>query len=529
MGWEIAVPQGACMLTQPTGPTYYARLQFTDAASCVGWLESIPLHRPAEAHEMVAAQINLLGHSDIPALERLRILEVLYQSAGFLQEELAKRYVGRALPPSIVEYSLWSSVVALWDALFTGYNLLLRRVFKGERGLGAHAPLLALRCIECTTAAIREHHRVYRDVSSTHWKQLHEAYAFAERHGLAVAGVADPLAAAVVVRTPAAAYGRILLAHLSNPYAMSSRQMAVMYRWAGLWESLVGIGPSPIAPGVSAILAVDLKSGGSAVSARRIEAGPSIRYITLEQLGQALRRVLASLRQGDDPASLGLGEDLRQPGCERLLTLLYIQWCGTGVGQPPSQRERGEDAHAAVGFDGACRQLGLECQSSATGPIDLPSRAVAAPFTEHWYVAATSAPGFIAVARGPECDQRIQHHQLIAIRRRSAAHYQLAVAQWMRLEADGDLSIGLRLLPGVPYVTPIRLDGGLADEGAQPSAILLPAAPEMRTPATLLLAPNLFQPGRELELLSGAQRRVRMLRLLERGADFERAVFEAVS
>ena len=517
------------MLTEATGPTYYARLQFTDAASCVAWLESIPLHRPAEAHEMVAAQIGLLGHADMPALERLRILEVLYQSAGFLQEELAKRYVGRALPPSIVEYSLWNTVVALWDALFKGYNLLLRRSFKGERGLGAHAPLLALRCIECTAAAIREHHRVYRDVSSALWEQLHEAYAFAERHGLAAAGVADPLAAAVLVRTPAAAYGRILLAHLSNPYAMSSRQMAVMYRWAGLWESLVGIGPSPIAPGVSAILAVDLKSGAPAVSARRIEAGPLIRYITMEQLGQALRRVLASLRQGDDPASLGLGDDLRQPGCERLLTLLYIQWCGTGVGQPPSQRERGEDARAAVGFDGACRQLALDGQPFPNGAIALSRRAVGEPVTEQWYVAATSAPGFIAVARGPECDERLQHHQLIAIRRRSAAHFQLAVAQWMRLEADGELSIGLRLLPGIPHVTPIQLDGEPTDERAPSSAILLPAAPEMRTPATLLLAPNLFQPGRELDLLSGALRRVRMVRLLERGADFERAVFEAVS
>ena len=36
------------MLSQPSGPTYYARLQFSDAAGCVGWLESIPLHRPAE-------------------------------------------------------------------------------------------------------------------------------------------------------------------------------------------------------------------------------------------------------------------------------------------------------------------------------------------------------------------------------------------------------------------------------------------------------------------------------------------------
>ncbi|MGH8635574.1 MAG: hypothetical protein ACREUX_22865 [Burkholderiales bacterium] len=520
------------MLTQPSGPTYYARLQFTDAASCVGWLESIPLHRPAEAHEMVAAQVGLLGHADMPALERLRILEVLYQSAAFLQEELAKRYVGRALPLSIVEYSLWNSVVALWQGLFAGYALLLRRCFKADRGLGAHAPLLALRCIELTAAAVREHHCVYRDVSPALWKQLHESYAFAERHGLAAAGVADPLAAAVVVRTPASAYARTLLAHLANPYTMSPRQMTVMYRWAGLWESLVGIGPSPIAPGVSAILAVDLKASAPAVSARRIEAGPSIRYITLEQLGQALRRVLTSLRHGDDPASLGLGVDLRQPGCERLLTLLYIQWCGTGVGQLAVRRERGEDAHAAVGFDGVCRQLGLEGEAFRNDAMVIPIRAFGGPlgpFSEQWYVAATHAPGFIAVARGPECDERIQHHQLIAIRRRSATHFQLAVAQWMRLEEDGDLSIGLRLLPGIPHVTPVQLHGQPADEAAQPSAILLPAAPEMRTPPTLLLAPNLFQPGRELELLSGTLRRVRMVRLLERGADFERVVFEVAA
>jgi hypothetical protein len=329
------------------------------------------------------------------------------------------------------------------------------------------------------------------------------------------------------VRTPAAAYGRTLLAHLSNPYAMSPRQMAVMYRWAGLWESLVGIGPSPIAPGVSAILAVDLKSSAPAGPARRVEAGPAIRYITLEQLGQALRRVLTSLRQGDEPASLGLGEDLRQPGCERLLTLLYIQWCGTGVGQLAARRERGEDAHAAVGFEGVCRRLGRPADVARSGA--LPIRVGSDRCAEQWYVAATHAPGFIAVARGPECDERIQHHQLVAVRRRSAAHFQLAVAQWMRLEEDGDLSIGLRLLPGIAEVAPVRLEGEPeAADGVPPSAILLPAAPEMRTPPTVLLAPNLFQPGREMELLAGSPRRVRMIRLLERGADFERAVFEAI-
>jgi cyclic-di-GMP-binding protein len=515
------------MLTQPSsGPTYYARLQFADATSCVGWLESIPLDRPAQAHEMVSAQIGLVGRAELPALERLRILEMLYQSAGHLQERLARFYIGRALPLSIVEYSIWSTVVELWQTLFNAYQPALRRAFKGERGLGAHAPLLALRCVEFTAAAIKEHHRVYRDVPATLWKQLHEAYAFAERHGVVAVGIADPLAPAIAARTAAAAYARTLLAHLSNPYTMSPRQMSVMYRWAQLWEGLVGIGPNPVAPGLSAVVAVDLRAAEPAVPARRVEGGASIRYISMEQLGQALRRVLTALRQGHDPASLGLGEDCRQPGCERLLTLLYVQWCGSGMGQL-APRERGEDARAAVGFRGACRQLALESEAFRSGTVAIST--AAGPFTEQWYVAATHAPGFIAVARGPECDARIEHHQLVAIRRRSASSFQLAVAQWMKLEEDGDLSIGLRVLPGIPHATPFQLDRARAADDGQPMAILLPAAPETRTPASLVLAPEIFKPGRELELLSGTLRRIKLVRLLERGVDFERAVFEIVA
>lgn len=513
------------MLQRSTGPTYYARLQFEDAASCAEWLDGIA-HHPAEAHEMVAAQIRLVGRSDLPTPERLRILETLYPRATSLQAELTAQYLGCALPLSIVEYSLWRSVVELWQSLFASYELLLRRAFKGDRGLETHTPLLALRAIELTAAAIQAHHQVYRSVPSMLWRQLHQSYAFAERHGIAAAAIAAdsvPLAS----RTPAAVYAGALLAHLSNPYTMSPRQMAVMYRWAGLWAPLVGIGPSPIPPGMSTVLAVDLKSSAPAVPARQIEAESTMRYVGLERLGEDLRRTLALLRQGESPTSLGLGEDLRQPGCERLLTLLYIQWCGTGLGHIDTARERGEDARAAVGLAAVCRQLSLE--SEAFRSTAIPIGAAANLFTEQWYVAGTSAPGFLAVARGPECDERIRHHQLVAVRRRSAAHLQLAVVQSLRLDEDGDLAVGLRLLPGVPHVSPIRPPAAADDADAPPAAILLPAAPEVRSPATLVLAPSIFEPGRELELLSGTIRRVKLVQLIERGSDFERVAFEVVA
>jgi hypothetical protein len=299
-----------------------------------------------------------------------------------------------------------------------------------------------------------------------------------------------------------------------------------MYRWTALWEALLGVGPRPLAPGAAASLAVDLRKGMPALPAARVEGSPSVRFLDLEQLGQALRRVLALLRQGHDPETLGLGADCRQPGCERLLTLLYIQWCGGGMGPFSEQGERGEDARAYVGFGSVLRQL--------PGEPPMPGRSVShrlasANACEHWHLAGISAPGFAAVARGPECDERIQHHQLVALGRRGQAHLQLAVVQWMRLEETGELSLGLRLLPGVPSHTTLHAFGAGGEVTDEAGAILLPAAPELRTPATLVAAPGFFGAGRELTLASGTPMRVRLLRLLERGVDFERAVFETIA
>ncbi len=513
------------MLTQPSEPTYQARLQFADADSCVAWLEKIPLARIAEAHEMVSEQVALVPRTPLPALERMRILEILYQTGRHLQEELAGRYIGRALPLSIVEYSVWSTVVALWQGLHDGYHDCLRRCVRDDAGLASHAALLALRTLDLTGAVIREHHRVYRAVPARLWKQLHEGFATAERHALAGTSISDPLQLATPARTCTGAYVKTLLAQLSNPYTMSPRQMNVMYRWAERWESLVHVGVIPVAPELTPVLAVDLHSIAPASSAARMEPGPAVRYLSLEQLGHTLRRVLALLRQGNEPAALGLGDDCRQPGCERLLTLLYIQWCGSGMGQLAGPPDHGEDARACVGFVTVVRQLASEAEAFRSGGASI--RTAFSPLTEHWCVGGINAPGFISVARGPECEARIEHHQLIAVKRRSASAFQLAVAQWLKHEEHGDLSIGLRLFPGVPHITTIRAPASDL-EPATSSAIMLPATPEMRTPATVVLAPGVFAAGRELELDSGTVRRVRLVRLAERGVDFERVVYEPV-
>lgn len=238
------------MLSQKSGPTYHACLQFDDAASCVAWLETVPLGDIIEAHEMVATQIGLLIRTELPALERLRILELLYLPAAHLQNELARGFIGRALPHSIAEYSAWMSVLELWHVMYKGYQTCLRRILRGDQSLTQHAPLVLLRCLDLTVAAVREHHRAYREVAATLWRQLHECYAVVERLGAHALGISDPLRPQDRVKTAAGAYLHALLAHHANPYTMSVRQMDFMYRWAGEWASLATISPIPPTPGV---------------------------------------------------------------------------------------------------------------------------------------------------------------------------------------------------------------------------------------------------------------------------------------
>jgi len=515
------------MLSQQSGPTFYARLQFDGASACVAWMETLPLSKTIDAHEMLTAQFELLVGAEIDALEKLRILELMCQTAMHLQAQMARKVIGRALPLSIVEYSIWSSVVSLWQTMLKCYQLILRRALKGDAALAPHAPLLALRCVDFAAAAVREHHHVYREVPAHVWKQLNECYTVAERHGLAPTAIDDPLEPESPRRSCTAAYGGALVAHLSNPFTMSPRQMSVMYRWTGLWSSLISLDPSPRAPKVTSALAVDIRSGMPARPASDVDAAHSVRYLDLEELGTAMRRLIAQLRAGESPGRLGLGDDCRQPGCERLLTLLYIQWCGSGIAPLARSGEHGEDARACVGLERVLRQLATENEAFRAAAATI--RTAFSAYTEHWNITNANTPGFIGVVRGPECDERILHHQLIALKRRSVAHFQLAVSQWLRQEDDGELSIGLRLLPGVPHVTAYQPEDTQAGAEGVGSIILLPAAPELRTGATLILEPGVFRPGRVLRLLSGSARRVRLVRLTERGADFERAAFDLLA
>src|SRR5687768_4975824 len=158
--------------------------------------------------------------------------------------------------------------------------------------------------------------------------------------------------------TGAEAYVQALLVHLANPYALSMRQLSFVQAWAEKWAALVGLVAQPLPASTSPALAVDLDAPAGSVFASEIAGQPNVRYLDFEQLSKTLRQTITLLKQGQTPAQLGLGETARQPGCENLLMLLYVQWCRAGTARSEERASNEEPAQVCFGLAAAHLYVG---------------------------------------------------------------------------------------------------------------------------------------------------------------------------
>jgi len=106
---------------------------------------------------------------------------------------------------------------------------------------------------------------------------------------------------------------------------------------------------------------------------------------------------------------------------------------------------------------------------------------------------------------------------------RDTERMRLAFVARVARDAQGDFALALKLWPGVPRALTLRPDS-FAEDAPLP-ALLLAESPEDR--ATLITPPRAYTPGRILRSVdSSGERRFRLTRLIQRGADFERIAFD---
>jgi hypothetical protein len=267
--------------------------------------------------------------------------------------------------------------------------------------------------------------------------------------------------------------------------------------------------------------------------------------VDLEHIGRTVRQTITLLKQGQTPAALNLGNEARQPGCENLLMLLYIQWCRAGTGRGEQRRAIEEKAQVCLGMHAAHFFIGgrrfrapvtalsrqeehdLQLFGHISGRTEHALASTQSSAVESWELVNQSNSGFMCMLREHDAQLRVGHSQLVAVRRGSGQSFHVGLVQWLRVEELSGMFVGVRLFPGVARALLARPTNFHAPSGIDgfERALLLPEITVPATPPTLILPTGWYQAGRFVDLYDEQKQQkqiAKLLHVIERGIDFDR-------
>ena len=515
-------------------------LVFADAESAKQWANGLPLTNIALVCETVRGQLRALSAAALPARERARIAEVLRDLIAYLHTELARRYAGKGQPAVDREFEAAAHAIALWQGLWEQYSACLKPLLEGDPELAGVKPKILQRGVYVGKQLVLVHGLARQAVPSAIWHELHAYFRLAEMLECAVTAVSDELIPNAVGISCYSTYSHALLLGLADPCAMTVKQIELADRWLGMWARKV----FPYAQQRETegpVVLIDLDGGAGATLAPGApkEAATSMRFGYPAKLATSVRGRLKRLQSGANPAELQLGQDCSAEQATALLGHLDARWyqlprrvqavpevtvelCAGGLSaayfrvsgrtferRDPADRLTFQDAqHLQTlgpvpdydrGRDDAEREWGWERWRG----------------TYEWRDAT--------LACASDDGHRWTLEQLAIARYEGSIR--IGAVTRVALDAESSLSLSLRLWSGTPTALAVRPLSAAGSADPPLPALFLSETPDDK--ACLVLPPRTFNPSRVLRTVDAdVERRFRLVRLLQRGLDFERVAFE---
>lgn len=536
------------MLTLPLDPTDdRAKPIFTDVASCAQWLNQLQLTNLQRAHSQLLAQITELNSYPMRGLERLNTLELLRETVEHIQADLAKKLIDKALPLNELELTVFVSIKKLWQTMVVGYQRVLQSYIAGDKQLVNYGALLCQRCLLYTGAEIFEHLRTGYEFDTKLWHQLHELYAYAELQNFHQTTVSNPLAPQATQTSCTSSYVKTLLASHANPAELTHWQLQKIDLWLSQWSGSVTLAYNyRLSKGDSQPLATDLASSEGLQRVEGLPQTDTLRYLAMVPLSKLLRVKIILLNQGHTPQQVGLGDQVGSESCLELLNTLHKFWCEKESKRSANRRPMARLTEVSYPLEGIYSQVAgrtFSAQSHSNqarqarqafeilgharpNPTHKTQTAIGYPL-ENWQIDNESTMG-ARLTRGEAGGGRLNGKHLIAVRPSDAQTFMLGCTAWAVVNRQGKLEIGVRYLPGIPEAISINSTGiNPLNTETSAAALLLPALPSLKTPASLIVPPGWFQPKRVIEIfqIDGEMIRVQLGFSVERGMNYERVSF----
>lgn len=510
------------MLTLPLEPTDdRANPIFKDAASCTAWLAQFQLTNLQQAQSQLTTQLSELNRYPMQGLERFRTLEVLRETIGYVQEDMARKLIAKALPLGEHELMIFLSILQLWQAMVTGYQRCLQAYVAGDKKLAGMGAMLCERCLQYSGSGIFEHLRSGYECNPKFWYQLHDLYAFAEEQGFQEIEVSDALNRFAESGSCRSMYVKILLACYARPAELSRTQLKLLDHWLAAWSKEVRVEVRySLSKGDAQPLAIDLSSTQGLQAVAHSRPGAQMRYLAMMPLSKLLRVKIILLQQGTSLERVGLGELPSIAAGIELLTFLHQCWCEDERERIVQRDTISEPAQFCYTTDMIFAYL--------KGKVVVPHKHSPAASTqqtfdplEGWVLDDETLLG-AKLTRHNHAPGRLNPHQLVAVRRDEHQPFKLGEVAWLHVSVQGLLQLGVNYVPGIPEPVHIQVPGGTPH-----IAFLLPEAAALRTPASLMIPRHVFIAGGLLQIVfaNGEKKHVTMGISVTRGFDYERISF----
>jgi hypothetical protein len=374
------------------------------------------------------------------------------------------------------------------------------------------------------------------------WQELHAYYRLAEILECSVSAVSDELMPSAIGVSCYSTYSHALLLQLADPCALTVRQIELTDRWLSMWARKVfPYAQQRETEGPVIIADLDAPAGATLAAVAPRQPSDATRFGYPAKLATSVRGRMKRLATGANPAELQLGHDVSVEGSSALLAYLDAHWyalpkkpsngaqtgldlCVGGLGaayfRVSGRTFNRQDPLGRLSYHGTQHLATLGALTDYDRNKDEAEKSWA---WEHWQGIYDWDEANIR--RISPAQHRWHLEQLVILRddERVRCGYVTRVA----LDSHGELSVRLRLWPGAPTALGVRPLTTMLSEDPPVPVILLGVTPDDKP--SIITPPRTFNPGRVLRSFdSGPERRLRLTRLVQRGADFERVAFEDI-
>ncbi len=521
-----------------------AKPAFTTPAACAAWIGTLPQNSPVRCQLDIHAQLKLLVRVPLEVKSRLAVLDTLWAPTRTAQEQAAQRFVGKPVP---LEASLQNSFV-LADALWMDYARGYLRCVSDDVDSGTAPAQSIQRTLEILYRRQLDCARAHQHVPPAHWRMLNQLIEMAEKHGVEATLVEDSIRYGSISVPPTVPYAAAMLLHAAGPYGLRPLQLAWTERWSRRWGAKLVLRRDPPAELKSVPLCVDLASDQPA--GYRPGSGAGIRFLETAELRKSITSRIALLEQGTPPEELHLGKDCTQPETGHQLRRLLQAWCQGGIPRRMERKPGVGGGRLLAGMEEIFDELSggrslapvaeltttdLRKQREAMAifgstrglKVNIAQREGNPQLGLEWTVFDESMTGLRLERTLTNEGPSLAVGQMVAVRPAGMRYLILASISWIIAGDDGKLQVGVSMMPAPAAAVAVKGPGlQAAREPLQPG-FLLPAMAATKEPESMVVLAGRFRPGRTIEFDDGiGAYRIRLLRLLERGEDFERCSYE---